>query len=50
MRKASRYVPAIGPDDVVRARVGVRAQALDREEADLQRSGAASKGVAQNRA
>lgn len=29
MRKASRYVPAIGPDDVVRARVGVRAQALD---------------------
>ncbi|HEU4318718.1 MAG TPA: L-2-hydroxyglutarate oxidase [Acidimicrobiia bacterium] len=31
MRKASRYVPAIGPDDVVRARVGVRAQALDRD-------------------
>lgn len=31
MRKASRYVPEIGPDDVVRARVGVRAQALDRD-------------------
>lgn len=31
MRKASRYVPAIGPDDVARARVGVRAQALDRD-------------------
>ena len=31
MRKASRYVPEIGEDDVVRARAGVRAQALDRD-------------------
>lgn len=31
MRKASRYIPAIGPSDVVRARSGVRAQALDRD-------------------
>jgi (S)-2-hydroxyglutarate dehydrogenase len=31
MRSASRYVPAIGPDDVVRAGSGVRAQALDRD-------------------
>lgn len=31
MEKASRYVPAIGPDDVTKARVGVRAQALDRD-------------------
>lgn len=31
MRKASRYVPDIGPDDVIRARAGVRAQALDRD-------------------
>lgn len=31
MRKASRYVPGIGPDDVTRARVGVRAQAVDRD-------------------
>ncbi len=31
MRAASRYVPAIGPDDVVRARAGVRAQAVDRD-------------------
>ncbi|MFZ0625823.1 MAG: L-2-hydroxyglutarate oxidase [Acidimicrobiia bacterium] len=31
MKKASRYVPEIGPDDVVRARAGVRAQALDRD-------------------
>lgn len=31
MAKASRYVPEIGHDDVVRARVGVRAQALDRD-------------------
>lgn len=31
MRKASRYVPEIGPDDVVRSRTGVRAQALDRD-------------------
>jgi L-2-hydroxyglutarate oxidase LhgO len=31
MKKASRYVPDIGPDDVVRARAGVRAQALDRD-------------------
>lgn len=30
MRKASRYVPEIGVDDVVRGRTGVRAQALDR--------------------
>jgi (S)-2-hydroxyglutarate dehydrogenase len=31
MRKASRYVPEIGPADVMRARAGVRAQALDRD-------------------
>lgn len=31
MRKASRYVPEIGADDVVRAGAGVRAQALDRD-------------------
>ncbi|MGC2240687.1 MAG: L-2-hydroxyglutarate oxidase [Acidimicrobiia bacterium] len=31
MKKASRYVPDIGPEDVVRARAGVRAQALDRD-------------------
>lgn len=31
MRTASRYVPAIGPADVRRARVGVRAQAVDRD-------------------
>lgn len=31
MRAASRYVPAIGPDDVTRARAGVRAQAVDRD-------------------
>ena len=31
MEKASRYVPAIGPEDVTKARVGVRAQALDRD-------------------
>jgi L-2-hydroxyglutarate oxidase LhgO len=31
MKKASRYVPEIGPDDVARARAGVRAQALDRD-------------------
>jgi L-2-hydroxyglutarate oxidase LhgO len=31
MRSASRYVPEIGPDDVVRAGSGVRAQALDRD-------------------
>jgi L-2-hydroxyglutarate oxidase LhgO len=31
MRKASRYVPEIGPADVVRGRTGVRAQALDRD-------------------
>lgn len=31
MTKASRYVPAIGPSDVARARSGVRAQALDRD-------------------
>jgi L-2-hydroxyglutarate oxidase LhgO len=31
MRKASRYVPGIGAEDVVRARAGVRAQALDRD-------------------
>lgn len=31
MRRASRYVPGIGPDDVVRSRTGVRAQALDRD-------------------
>ncbi len=31
MRSASRYVPDIGPHDVVRAGVGVRAQAVDRD-------------------
>ena len=31
MAKAARYVPDIGPDDVVRARAGIRAQALDRD-------------------
>ena len=31
MRLASRYVPEIGPDDVVRAGAGVRAQAVDRD-------------------
>jgi L-2-hydroxyglutarate oxidase LhgO len=31
MRSASRYVPEIGPDDVVRAGAGVRAQALGRD-------------------
>ena len=31
MRSASRYVPEIGPSDVVRAGSGVRAQALDRD-------------------
>lgn len=31
MRDASRYVPEIGPDDVVRGSAGVRAQALDRD-------------------
>ncbi len=31
MRLAQRYVPTIGPDDVVRARAGVRAQAVDRD-------------------
>jgi L-2-hydroxyglutarate oxidase len=31
MEKASRYVPEIGADDVVRARAGIRAQALDRD-------------------
>ncbi|WP_125777697.1 L-2-hydroxyglutarate oxidase [Antribacter gilvus] len=31
MRAASRYVPAIGADDVVRAGSGVRAQAVDRD-------------------
>lgn len=31
MSRASRYVPEIGPDDVVRNRTGVRAQALDRD-------------------
>jgi (S)-2-hydroxyglutarate dehydrogenase len=31
MAKASRYVPEIGPEDVVKARTGVRAQALDRD-------------------
>ncbi|HET9260813.1 MAG TPA: L-2-hydroxyglutarate oxidase, partial [Acidimicrobiia bacterium] len=29
--KAGRYVPGIGPEDVVRSRVGIRAQALDRD-------------------
>jgi (S)-2-hydroxyglutarate dehydrogenase len=31
MQAAQRYVPEIGPDDVVRARAGVRAQAVDRD-------------------
>ena len=31
MRTAARYVPEIGPDDVVRAGAGVRAQAVDRD-------------------
>lgn len=31
MRRATRYVPSIGPGDVTRARVGVRAQAVDRD-------------------
>ena len=31
MRSASRYVPEIGPADVVRARFGLRAQAVDRD-------------------
>jgi (S)-2-hydroxyglutarate dehydrogenase len=31
MRLARRYVPEIGPADVVRSRMGVRAQALDRD-------------------
>jgi L-2-hydroxyglutarate oxidase LhgO len=31
MRAASRYVPEIGPHDVLRAGSGVRAQALDRD-------------------
>jgi L-2-hydroxyglutarate oxidase LhgO len=31
MRKASLYVPEIGAEDVTRARVGIRAQALDRD-------------------
>jgi (S)-2-hydroxyglutarate dehydrogenase len=31
MRSASRYVPEIGPADVVRARSGLRAQAVDRD-------------------
>lgn len=31
MRAAQRYVPEIGPEDVVRAGAGVRAQALDRD-------------------
>lgn len=31
MRSASRYVPEIGPQDVVRAGSGVRAQAMDRD-------------------
>lgn len=31
MRSAQRYVPEIGPDDVVRAGAGVRAQAVDRD-------------------
>ena len=30
LRAATRYVPAIGPDDVVRAGAGLRAQAVDR--------------------
>jgi len=31
MKKASRYVPEIGPTEVVRGRTGVRAQALERD-------------------
>lgn len=31
MKGASRYVPEIGPEDVVRGNVGVRAQAVDRD-------------------
>lgn len=31
LRAAERYVPAIGPDDVVRAGFGIRAQAVDRD-------------------
>lgn len=31
MRRAQRYVPSIGVDDVIRAGSGVRAQALDRD-------------------
>ena len=31
MRTASRYVPEIGPGDVVRLGAGVRAQAVDRD-------------------
>jgi (S)-2-hydroxyglutarate dehydrogenase len=31
MRMAARYVPEIGPADVVRARAGLRAQAVDRD-------------------
>jgi L-2-hydroxyglutarate oxidase LhgO len=31
MEIASRYVPEIGADDVERGRVGVRAQAVDRD-------------------
>ncbi len=31
MRQASRYVPEIGADDVVRSRSGIRAQAVDRD-------------------
>lgn len=31
LRAAARYVPAIGPGDVVRGPVGVRAQAVDRD-------------------
>ncbi len=31
LRQAQRYVPGIGPDDVVRAGFGVRAQAVDRD-------------------
>jgi L-2-hydroxyglutarate oxidase LhgO len=31
LRDAQRYVPAIGPEDVVRGRCGIRAQAVDRD-------------------
>jgi L-2-hydroxyglutarate oxidase LhgO len=31
LRAAQRYVPAIGPADVVRGRCGIRAQAVDRD-------------------